>query len=359
MEPERVVEVWAPAEGRGTFGSGYLVDGAFVLTAGHLLDRAAGGACEVRPLGTSEWRPARLRWRGAGCDAALLAVESLGVERARLGRLATTARAACRAVGFPLAQAVGERRDTEAIAGTIEPLSAVKSGLLMVQVESGPPQAGPAGWEGMSGAALWVGSLLVGVIVVVPGGFGAQRVAAVPVAVMAEEPGFAAALGESPVLEAVEDVAAVAGVLADAYRPFPARELWGRAASFLLEPEYGVVPFHGRQDELADLDAWCEGDAGLAVGLMIGPGGAGKTRLAAELCLRRRAQGSPAGMLLAGAQLAELTAVSTPLLVVVDEAHSRKSRPSASASAARAPRSVCPTCRSRSSRPSCSSISRP
>lgn len=325
MEPERVVEVWAPAAaGGGTFGSGYLVDGELVLTAGHVLDGTAGGACEVRPLGASAWQPARLRWRGSSCDAALLELaDGVRVERARLGRLATTARAPCRAVGFPRAQAAGEQRDTEAIAGTIEPLTALKSGLLTVHVEGGPPQAGPSGWEGISGAAVWVGSLLVGVIVVVPAGFAAHRVAAVPTSTMAEDPRFAAAFGAPPVLEAVEDVATVAGVLAEGYLPIPARDDWGRAASFLLEPEFGVVPFHGRQDELAELDAWCDGDAGLAVGLMIGRGGAGKTRLAAELCLRRRARGMPAGMLMAGAQFGELTAVSGPLLIVVDEAHSR------------------------------------
>ena len=50
----------------------------------------------------------------------------------------------------------------------------------------------------------------------------------------------------------------------------------------LLEPGLRVVPFTGRTGELAALQEWC-GGAGL-VRLVTGGGGAGKTRLALELC---------------------------------------------------------------------------
>ena len=62
--PERVVEVWAPAEESGTVGSGYLLGGGLVLTAGHVVDRAPAGRYEVRPLGTRAWRVAE-----PGCGA--------------------------------------------------------------------------------------------------------------------------------------------------------------------------------------------------------------------------------------------------------------------------------------------------
>ena len=59
----------------------------------------------------------------------------------------------------------------------------------------------------------------------------------------------------------------------------------------LLEPGLGVVPFTGRADELAALEGWClAGDGGL-VRLVTGGGGAGKTRLALELCRRMAGRG--------------------------------------------------------------------
>ena len=60
--------------------------------------------------------------------------------------------------------------------------------------------------------------------------------------------------------------------------------------AYLLEPGLGVVPFTGRAAELEVLQAWCrDGRAGL-VRLVTGGGGAGKTRLALELCGRMASQ---------------------------------------------------------------------
>ena len=54
--------------------------------------------------------------------------------------------------------------------------------------------------------------------------------------------------------------------------------------SYLLDAKREVVPFHGRTQELADLDAWAEKDQPLAVRLYEAPGGMGKTRLLHQLC---------------------------------------------------------------------------
>ncbi|WP_158281165.1 tetratricopeptide repeat protein [Promicromonospora sp. AC04] len=52
--------------------------------------------------------------------------------------------------------------------------------------------------------------------------------------------------------------------------------------SSLLSPDRQVVPFQGRTDELQALVRWCEGE-GVPLRLVTGPGGVGKSRLAAEL----------------------------------------------------------------------------
>jgi tetratricopeptide (TPR) repeat protein len=57
--------------------------------------------------------------------------------------------------------------------------------------------------------------------------------------------------------------------------------------SWLLDPELALVPFIGREKELATLSAWCEQADAASLRLVTGPGGIGKTRLALELCRRR------------------------------------------------------------------------
>lgn len=95
----------------------------------------------------------------------------------------------------------------------------------------------------------------------------------------------------------------------------------------LLRAEYAVVPFQNR-DELTVLRDWCRqvanGDrTGLAV--VNGVGGAGKTRLALELAHRLRGEGWYAGVLPQLTDAASLTAVTEPVLVVVDYADGRVS----------------------------------
>jgi tetratricopeptide (TPR) repeat protein len=342
FEPGRVVEVWAPADGSGTLGSGYLLGDGLVLTAGHVVDRARGGHCETRRLGTSDWLPARRVWRGERCDAALLRLPGIeaGPDRdavSRLGQLGSDQRAACRALGFPFAQAKddGELRDTEDVDGEIAPSSAVKSGLLTVHIAGSvpiPDRSGHSPWEGMSGAAVFSGPLIVGLIVVDPARFGTDRLEAVPATAMADEPAFREVLTGDPDrplrLPAIEDVDLARGVLDAPYRPLPVEDspeaLRRGATAFLLEPAYGIAPFHGRDDELAELDRWCGGEQRLVVRLLTARGGTGKTRLAAELCRRRQAVGDVAGFLnaQAGERVGRLAQISAPMLVVIDEAQS-------------------------------------
>ena len=61
--------------------------------------------------------------------------------------------------------------------------------------------------------------------------------------------------------------------------------------SVLLRPEYGVVPFTGREEILDRVHQWCVADPPFSVQLYVGPGGSGKTRLMMEACRRMRIAG--------------------------------------------------------------------
>ena len=119
FDPARVVEVYLrdPA-GKERVGSGYLVSGRVVLTAGHLVagpleggtDAPEPSRCEVRPFGLSGWLLARLVWWDEPRDVGLLRLDDdyripPGSPVPRWGRLSGAEPVACMAVGFPWAQA--------------------------------------------------------------------------------------------------------------------------------------------------------------------------------------------------------------------------------------------------------------
>ncbi|MFI6832255.1 hypothetical protein ACIBG5_34460 [Kribbella sp. NPDC050241] len=68
-------------------------------------------------------------------------------------------------------------------------------------------------------------------------------------------------------------------------------------SSTLLRPEFGVVPFWGRTDTLADLAAWIDSGSDVTTRLYVGDGGMGKTRLAIESCRSAQRAGWRAGFL--------------------------------------------------------------
>jgi hypothetical protein len=93
----------------------------------------------------------------------------------------------------------------------------------------------------------------------------------------------------------------------------------------LLHARRGVVPFHAwlRAAEVATVRAWWRRDDPVAVTVVIGPGGVGKTRLMLELCAEARADGLVAGFVGPGAiaeDFAGLFAADAPVLAIVDYA---------------------------------------
>jgi hypothetical protein len=222
---------------------------------------------------------------------------------------------ACQAVGFPRAQLHGGRRDFEQLIGHIAPLSTGRGELLTVHVHGSTPLPDPdtgSGWSGMSGAAVFVGPYLVGVVVTDPTAFAGTRVEAAPITAVMNDPPIRELLETHipPELTALEPQpvhtafsydlgGGEAFRLRSPHEPIPpaltAVQL-RRQPSILLYGRYGAVPFIGRKDELGALVDWCTTTEMFGVRLLTGPGGAGKSRLAAELCTRLLGDGWDAGI---------------------------------------------------------------
>ncbi|MFI0977511.1 trypsin-like peptidase domain-containing protein [Streptomyces sp. NPDC021093] len=178
LRAERVAEVVVASAdgGRGRRGSGYLVAPGRVLTAAHVVD----GASDIRVRFEAD-RPgertftAAVEWQHRGIDVAVLAVPDDGsdvttVSYGRLGEHDAVVR--CTAVGFPRfklrTDSDGSRfRDAEHIHASCAALSNRREGTLDLGVDPPPaedPAAGRDSWEGMSGAAVFSGGHLMGVV---------------------------------------------------------------------------------------------------------------------------------------------------------------------------------------------------
>ncbi|WP_346619585.1 tetratricopeptide repeat protein [Blastococcus montanus] len=351
MDLARVVELYTPGGDRdgGRVGSGYRLTEQLVLTAAHVVTGLptaapgspvpdsvdAPGVCQARPLGTTDWAPFVVVWRNAGADVAVLRLGDgappppTGSPNPRWGRIQGTEPIAVDAVGFPWAQErTDRRRDTEHLHGFLAPATTSRTGQLAITVLTSPPGDRTSGspWAGMSGAALFAGPFLIGVVVVDPARFGTARVVSTPVAPLLADPDLAGLLGGSA--DTVTQVgprlrlAITAGTsvaVAPPYRAASGR--LGREPSRLLLPEHGIVPFLGRGTELQTLQDWCLGGGGAGLRLLLGAGGAGKTRLAAEVCLRMAGHGWQTGLADPDAPGGDpVLAFDRPTLLAIDDA---------------------------------------
>lgn len=96
----------------------------------------------------------------------------------------------------------------------------------------------------------------------------------------------------------------------------------------LLNARHGVVPFHTwlRANELDALGSWTERDDPVAVAIVAGPGGVGKTRLMLELCEQARSADFVAGFVpphVSYEDFAGLFAPDAKYLAIVDYAETR------------------------------------
>ncbi|MFG2819560.1 tetratricopeptide repeat protein [Kitasatospora sp. NPDC048365] len=362
MEFDRRVQIRVALKGEDGkgFGTGYLVAPRLVLTADHVLDDLdpdAGryGVTVCQPDTSEGEYPAAVVWRRRDdeVDASLVEIaadcdwpvpESLSdlVTRPpqRYGRLIGTPSHPVALTGFPRLQKDLERgRLDEQLEGRIAPGTGSLAGRYEVTsdtpVPAGPPASSGTRWSGVSGAAVLAddgfgGDLLCGIVRYDRQADGGTRLTATPLSHLLTdhhgEPSefrrlIAEHTGWDPVLEPIEPAHLLNPAVVD-------RDLDSPAA--LLRADTAAVAFHGRDSELADLHAWCADDpAKIAIRVVTGPGGQGKTRLARHLTDTFSRENWVTGHLRSDLtdhdtppDLAPLT-TALPLLLVVDYAETR------------------------------------
>ena len=332
---EQVLEVRArrPDSDLDAVGSGFLLPGRLALTAAHVVFADSGESFDqvvVRVGNGEEFVRARVVWptrRGAS-DAALLEIVDGAqklprrVRAVRWGKITGSGtQIPCDATGFPrVLRDPDKGRDTEHISGFINPGNRLRGGRYDISLDSSAPEPGGSPWAGMSGAALFSGDLLIGIVIIDTPGFAERRLTAEPVFRLAADPTFFTSLtGQDGYLE-LESVE-----LAEMFDP-PRRQSSSPSRARLLDAAAEVVPFRGREELMARLRAWCEAEDDFAAQLIVGPGGQGKTRLARELCRRLRRAGWIAGLVhedVPPTVINRLADTSEQVLLVVDVAEAR------------------------------------
>jgi tetratricopeptide (TPR) repeat protein/DNA polymerase III delta prime subunit len=332
VEWDRVVAV----TGAGGSGSGYLLTSRLLLTSAHVVATEAGAVTVFRP-GRPETFSATVVWcgtPGGRDDAALALIDTAAPTSAALapvmwGRAVTfEPEIPCRTWGRPdLVQQAGRPVDVEQPHGTLNPGDRIVGDRYVMRL-SGHPPTHPSGrgspWAGMSGAAVYCGDLLAGVVVADPARRGHAALEAVPAYLLLRDPRFRSVVREYAGADWLRCEAIELQGLMDRQSPLRSQAPV-RTPATLLSARRAVVPFHGRDEVLRELHAWAR-HPGLSVWLLYGPAGQGKTRLAHHfgealldlgwtvLWLDSAARGEA---------LSVLSAVSTNLLVVVDYAETR------------------------------------
>lgn len=220
MEWQRVAELHGGGE-NGRHGSGYLLSPGLALTARHVVERL--DSIELRLLEPDQlgfpgaagiWQPARVAWASSTADLALLAPQ-VGSSTFRALESATTlarvgGRAPIRvhALGFPRALLTATHSDTLQFEAAVNPWSGVRSESLLLDVRTTRP-ADEEGWKGLSGAAVFAGDRLVGVVEAVPTRLDSSTLRAIAAFALFDDPQAAEMLRAAGVERASEHVDAV------------------------------------------------------------------------------------------------------------------------------------------------------
>jgi tetratricopeptide (TPR) repeat protein len=330
VERERVVAVNGP----GGRGSGYVIAPRLVLTSAHVVTNTQASLKVFRPgrPGTFTARPVWCGTPEGRDDAALVLIDDptwtpLPDAPLAWGRTVTHQPSiACQTWGLPqIVQREGRAPDTGQVTGTLNPGSRLVADVYELNLDSFPPE-GDSPWAGMSGAAVFCGDLLAGVVAVDPAGRQHSALEAVPAYVLLSDKTFAEVVAGYAGEEVLRCEAIELQSLSDPRSHVtPGGPI--RSPAALLTAHRAVVPFRGREDALNELHAWAA-QPGVGVWLLHGPGGQGKTRLAHEFATRlQHEEQAWATVWLDPAANAEsvavMAAVSSATLVVVDYAENR------------------------------------
>ena len=209
---EVIADLGASADSRYRYGSGCIVRGRTVLTAAHVVADAV--SVVVRDPAKREYT-ATVDPRfvgdvdGPGPDLALLEIDDPAfggdlppIGLAAVDRDSTTGEPVerCHAVGYPWFAETRSRtrtavRDTVDAIGVVPVLSNLAAGLLSVQVTVAPRELPPeetalaaSEWSGMSGAPVFAGGCLLGVVTEHAPREGPSAITAVPLTALQADP---------------------------------------------------------------------------------------------------------------------------------------------------------------------------
>ncbi|UGT43061.1 tetratricopeptide repeat protein [Nocardia yamanashiensis] len=328
MDVQRVVGVSGALS-----GSGYLVGPRLVLTSAHVVGSDPPGVTVYRPGRQGEFAASVLWCGGPGgrVDAALVYVTATDWAQStpdpvRWGRTVTYQPGIrCVTWGLPQFARRGDGgEELEQPTGTLNPGDGYVGDRYVVKLDGYPPDDGTdSPWRGISGAAVFCGDLLTGVVAADPEVRGHSALGAVPAYLLLNDAGFRAAVAahaggsvglgcESIELQALTDRSSIATPIAV-------------TPSSLLAPHRAVAAFRGRDQLLTQLHTWAS-EPGALVWAIHGRGGQGKTRLAQHLGHQLADQGWAVLWLAREADVAALSIlarVTVSLLVIVDYAETR------------------------------------
>jgi hypothetical protein len=182
MEWQRIVELYDSHS--GSFGTGYLLASGLVLTARHVVEGLSTTGARLfepdedgLPGAIGPRLEARVAWDGGpGLDLALLtsakggASFRQGIVPVVVAQLAGRAAVRVDAVGFPGAMSFPTHADTLHVEASVSAWTGLRGSSLLLEVHTARPKDAEA-WQGMSGAAVFAGDRIIGVMEAVPGQF--------------------------------------------------------------------------------------------------------------------------------------------------------------------------------------------
>lgn len=317
----------------GSIGSGFIIGDGRVLTAKHVIQPAhfEAAAWKVRPVGAADWTDAEVLATADGADIALLHIDPDLIElpawagTALLGKLSSSEPAEVRTVGFPRAnkdttEAEVTTRHPEDVRGELRPATGALGANVAIHISGSTPNHPDDTilWAGMSGAAVFAGRHIIGVIATEPTSYKPDRLTTATLDQITDDQTWQH-LHITP--EDLDYADQPTGLDAPYWQIEP-----GLGSLEILRPRYGLIPFSGRNQEIDTLTEWCDTEISGAVMLITGDGGEGKTRLAAELAHSLAIRGWTAGFLTETASTDDINSILSgpgPKLVIIDYADTR------------------------------------